>query len=232
MNLAGISLSLLLAAVSTASAMESYQSGYKTIQVEARHHVAPFSGTVFYPAIDDGNLIVVGENPVFKGAEARQDASPAQGQFPVILLSHGLGGHTGTLAWLSAGLAQRGVIVVSVNHPNSTTRDFNMLTGLDHWTRVQDLQAALDQVAADPLLGPHMDMNSIHAAGFSYGGWTALSMGGLTGDLAGYAAHCKEVGSASTHCRDLARAGVDLDARTPISGMPPTRMSASSRSWR
>jgi predicted dienelactone hydrolase len=41
------------------------------------------------------------------------------------------------------------------------------------------------------------------AAGFSYGGWTALSMGGLRGNHAGYVGHCAEYGAASSHCDDL-----------------------------
>ena len=48
------------------------------------------------------------------------------------------------------------------------------------------------------------------AAGFSYGGWTALSLGGLTGDLAGYVSHCAGSGDRSSHCNDISRAGVDL----------------------
>ncbi len=61
----------------------------------------------------------------------------------MIVASHGLGGSIGALGWLTAGLTRAGALVVSVNHPNSTTRDFNLQEGLKHWTRVQDLQAAL-----------------------------------------------------------------------------------------
>jgi predicted dienelactone hydrolase len=105
---------------------EIHQPGYQSIEVAAEHHTAPFSGVVFYPARNDGKSVILGENAVFQGVAARQNASAARGRFPVVLLSHGLGGHTGTLAWLSAGLARRGVIVVAVNHPHSTTRDFDM----------------------------------------------------------------------------------------------------------
>ena len=72
----------------------------------------------------------------------------AEGPFPVILASHGLGGNVGALGWLTAGLAEAGALVISVNHPNSTTRDFDLQEGLKHWTRTQDLRAALDWLAA------------------------------------------------------------------------------------
>ena len=54
-----------------------------------------------------------------------------RGPFPVILASHGLGGNIGALSWLTAGLAEAGALVISVNHPNSTTRDFNLQEGLE-----------------------------------------------------------------------------------------------------
>ena len=129
-----------------------------------------------------------------------------------MLLSHGLGANVRGLGWLAAGLAERGAVVVAVNHPGSTTGDVDMGEGLRHWTRVEDLGAVIDYLPSDPELGPHVDTSRVFAAGFSLGGWTALSAGGLTGDLEGYARHCEAVGEGSTHCRDIARAGVDLGA--------------------
>lgn len=107
-----------------------------------------------------------------------------------------------------------------------------MQAGLAHWTRPQDLTAALDHVLADPELGPlldktrisalgfsqdqpapfarRLDTTRISALGFSYGGWTALSLAGVRGNLAGYIAHCKT--APSGHCRDVAREGGDLAA--------------------
>lgn len=59
-----------------------------------------------------------------------------------------------------------------------------------HWTRAADLTAALDAALADPALAPHIDPSRIMAAGFSYGGWTALSMGGVRGNHAGIVEAC------------------------------------------
>jgi predicted dienelactone hydrolase len=52
----------------------------------------------------------------------------------------------------------------------------------------------------------------VHVAGFSYGGWTALSMIGVRGNLPGYIAHCESYGERSSHCADIAKAGADLSA--------------------
>jgi len=109
---------------------------------------------------------------------------------------------------LGAGLAQQGAVVVGVNHPGSTFGDYDMRRSLDHGSRVSNLKATLDALLADASIGPRIDPQRIYVAGFSLGGWTALSIGGLRGDLNAYARYCAESGH--RHCRDIARAGIDL----------------------
>lgn len=102
------------------------------------------------------------------------------------------------LAWLASGLAERGAIGAAVDHPGSTFRDLDPARSLLHGQRVRDLKAVVDAFLAESLLGLSIDTYSFYAASFSYGGWTALSKGGLTGDLEGCRRHCIEVDSASS----------------------------------
>jgi predicted dienelactone hydrolase len=194
----------------TTAALADGLAGYEQVTFPVPYQTAPVSGAIWYPMADGGTTVSIGENGVFHGTTVQEGAALAAGPFPVVLVSHGLGGNIRTLSWLTAGLAARGAVVVSVDHPNSTTADFDLRAGLDHWTRVQDLQTALDKLESDPRFSGQLDMTRVMAAGFSYGGWTALSMGGVTGNLAGYAAHCDAVGAASSHCNDLAQGGIDL----------------------
>lgn len=191
-------------------------AGYKPMAVEAPHHGRDMLMAVWFPAEAGGRAFTFGENGVFHGVTVVEEAPVAQGKYPVVLLSHGLGGNIRSLAWLASGLAEQGALVVSVNHPNSTWGDFDLQAGLNHGTRAQDLSVALDEVLADPDLAPHLDLSRVMAAGFSFGGWTALSIGGVTGNLGGYVAHCAEVGAASSHCADLDRHGVSLAALDPL----------------
>lgn len=165
--------------------------------------------TIWYPA-NDGSVSQFAENGVFEGVAVIEGAKIKDGKYPIILLSHGLGGNFRSMSWLSAGLVEKGAVVISVNHPNSTTRDFNLASGLNHWTRVKDLQAALDDVVGLPEFKDHVDTSRVYAAGFSYGGWTALSMGGLRGSISSLAKHCAEEDIKSSHCKDLAKGGIDL----------------------
>lgn len=146
--------------------------------------------SIWYPSGGGGDQIVFAENKVFEGVPAAVGAEVQAGRHPVVLFSHGMGGTDRAQAWLASGLASRGAIVIAVNHPNSTFGDFDMAQGVNHWTRVADLSAALDSLLADPAFKDHVDPTRIMAAGFSYGGWTALSMGGMTGNLAGIVETC------------------------------------------
>ncbi len=204
--------SLLLAAQTAAAE----PAGFRSIDIPAEHHGREMSGALWYPSAGGGEAISFGENSVFYGTEVLDGALVAEGPFPVILASHGLGGHIGALGWIAAGLAEAGALALAVNHPGSTWGDFDLQEGLKHWTRTEDLRVALDWLAARPDLAAHMDLERIYAVGFSAGGWTALSLGGAHASIEGYAAHCETAPQSPWHCADLGRRGADLDAYSPV----------------
>lgn len=179
------------------------------------HHNHDMEMSVMFPATGQ-DKVIFGENAVFYGAPVLGNAEPVAGQYPVVLMSHGWGGNYARMAWLGAGLAERGAIVIAVNHPNSTTFDLDLDGAFDHWTRAQDLSAALDNVMQDTTFADLIDETRIYAAGFSYGGWTALSLGGVQVKRDGLFAYCEAAGPQSQFCVELATAAHDpatLDAR-------------------
>ena len=202
LHLGALALSLSLSAA-TAGADTA---GVRFSQLDAPHHGKAMEVAVWFPADEQdtsGRTIVVAENPVFHGVDALENAAMAAGRHPVVVLSHGWGGSMRSLAWLSAGLAQRGAIVVGVNHPNSTWGDFDPAKGIKHWSRVHDLGVALDWVVSHRDFATQVDANRLMAVGFSYGGWTALSMGGMRGNHAQTIAACKRLGDALVFCDAL-----------------------------
>lgn len=195
-----------------ASAATAGPAGYEPFAFFAPHHNRDALGALWYPAAEGGRAFEFADSGVFYGVTVVEEAPVLDGQFPIVLLSHGMGGNIRSLAWLASGLAERGAVVVSVNHPNSTWGDMDPAANLNHGTRAQDLSRALDAVLANPMLQGHLDTSRIMAAGFSFGGWTALSLGGARADYAGYREHCATYGAASVHCGDMARSGVGLEA--------------------
>lgn len=165
-------------------------AGLRQIKLDLPQHGSEAQVSIWYPSGGGGNQTTYAESSIFEGVPAAIGAEVQAGLHPVVMFSHGMGGTDRAQAWLAAGLAARGAIVVAVNHPHSTWGDFDMSQGVKHWTRVADLSAALDDLLADPAFRQHVDHTRIMASGFSYGGWTALSMGGMTGNLAGIVDTC------------------------------------------
>jgi predicted dienelactone hydrolase len=188
-------------------------TGLNIFSIPAAHQAHDIELAVFYPSAG-GKPRPFGENGVFYGVAVHDDATPVQGKHPVILMSHGWGGNFARMSWLSAGLVAKGAIVVAVNHPNSTTGDTNNKSALNHWTRAQDLSRALDYVLKDREYAALIDTSRIYAVGFSYGGWTALSLGGLKGRRDGLDKFCHDGKEISSHCKDILKAGIiisDID---------------------
>jgi predicted dienelactone hydrolase len=187
----------------------SADTGLNLLSISAPHQTHHIDMAIMFPS-EGGVSRPFGENAVFYGVPVHDYAKPIPSKYPVILMSHGWGGNFARMGWLSAGLVAKGAIVVAVNHPNSTTGDTNNKKALDHWTRAQDLSVALDYVLKDPEFSGIIDTSRIYATGFSYGGWTALSLGGLKGRRGGLDKFCHEGTEVSSHCRDILKAGITI----------------------
>jgi predicted dienelactone hydrolase len=110
---------------------------------------------------------------------------------PVILLSHGFGGSARIMAWFGTALARHGLVVIAVDHPGNNGRDPMTVAGaVLSWERPGDLATALEKAKTDPLIGPHLDLNRLGAAGFSAGGFTTLVEAGARVDFERFLRFC------------------------------------------
>jgi len=123
---------------------------------------------------------------------AVRDADPAAGRFPLLLFSHGFGGHRRQSTRLCSHLASHGYVVASVDHLGNTVVDMmelfqRTLAGeegpsfeelvTDHAsTRPADVRCMLDRVLAGEagVAASSLDDRAIGMAGHSFGGWTTL----------------------------------------------------------
>lgn len=177
--------------------------------------VRAFTITVFYPAIPDENaepasyvdeaLLPAMEEytgipiAIWEGFEphAYADAPMVDGEFPVILFSHGSGTPLVAYTGLMEDLASQGYVVVGISHtfdtPVVALSDGRILTlgDVDSFEAfvededqallsiyLADMLFALDQLvelnSGDGLLANHLDLRRIGAMGHSFGGSTAL----------------------------------------------------------
>ncbi|MEM9977229.1 MAG: alpha/beta fold hydrolase [Cyanobacteria bacterium P01_D01_bin.2] len=121
---------------------------------------------------------------------------PEGQSFPLVVMSHGLGGNRGTLAYLAEHLASHGLAVAVVEHPGSSDDQISaLLSGqigevvepAEMTRRPLDIHVLLDELEAlvqdDPTLGSRMDLQRVAVVGQSMGGYTSLAMAGATFDL-------------------------------------------------
>ncbi|NJL62308.1 MAG: alpha/beta hydrolase [Methylacidiphilales bacterium] len=124
---------------------------------------------------------------------------------PVIILSHGLGSVRTEIKYLAEHLASHGYAVVAFEHPGSNQANLNaalagknrIMKPQEFLERPQDISFILDQLAAKnrssnfPLAGK-LANNNVMVLGYSFGGSTALALGGAEYQLERLKQRCKE----------------------------------------
>lgn len=117
---------------------------------------------------------------------ALRDAAPAEGPFPCVLFSHGLMAVREQSCFITEHLASHGYIVVSPDHPSTSVRHFQPSRILESaLERPRDMSMLLDWLLAQardpssPFFGK-VRGEKVAAAGHSFGGYTALALGGAS----------------------------------------------------
>ncbi|PCI02733.1 MAG: dienelactone hydrolase [Hyphomicrobiales bacterium] len=198
-------IALLLLAISPTQAAP----GYETMELKVAHRERSLPLHIWYPAMENVAATMLGKNIVFTGIEVRMGAKPQQGEFPVVLLSHGSGGNAVNIGWIAAHLADQGMIVVSTNHPGTTSRDSLPRETVKIWQRTADFSAILDFLETKPPHGLKPDLDRVSAVGFSLGGYTVLGLAGARVSKQKYVDYCLSYPH-FLDCAWYAAAGVNL----------------------
>jgi predicted dienelactone hydrolase len=163
---------------------------------------------IWYPAdpaaVEQMQWIGSADAPFAKGAKAALDAAlvPGAEKFPIVLLSHGIGGSSAMMAWFGAALTSHGFIVAAANHPGNNALEDYTIPGAVFWgQRAHDLSALLDLLLADPTFGPRIDPKRVGAAGFSLGGLTVIELAGGIVEFSRYQDFCRSPKADGT-CKD------------------------------
>ena len=149
----------------------------------------PLLVVLFYPpAVSKPDLTEVGPYRV----EASPEVPIADGQYPLVVISHGHAGSRFGHHDLAEHLARSGFIVAAVEHAGDSWNDQTAF-GTDRamYGRAYQASAAIDAVLADTLIGPHVDPARIGVTGFSAGGYTALTLVGASPDFALRGPYCE-----------------------------------------
>lgn len=127
---------------------------------------------------------------------------PADG-FPLVVVSHGLGGTLNSYSYLAEYLATGGIAVATLEHSGSNDQQlYALLAGRsdavvqdeEFLRRPRDVSLTLNTLdrlnrSPSPIRG-RLDLNRVGVIGQSFGGYTALALAGASFDEAGLATAC------------------------------------------
>ncbi|MGD1944197.1 MAG: alpha/beta hydrolase [Leptolyngbyaceae cyanobacterium] len=127
---------------------------------------------------------------------------PQAAAVPLVIISHGLGASRADFAAMAQHLASYGFAVAVPDHPGSDTnyqREFlaNLayegVDPLEFVYRPWDVKSIIDALAADPIYAQVLELNHVGVIGHSFGGYTALALGGAPLNQARIEANCNPV---------------------------------------
>ncbi|MEB3288635.1 MAG: alpha/beta fold hydrolase [Leptolyngbya sp.] len=130
-----------------------------------------------------------------------EDLATLPGPIPVVVISHGLGDSPSSFLDIAAHAASHGIVAVLPEHIGSNfTQQQAMLSGMarenflpqEFLDRPLDVRFVLDELSrrnADAF-GGRLNLDSVVVAGHSFGGYTALALGGATIDFDRLAQRC------------------------------------------
>lgn len=193
-----LSAALACAALVQALNAAPYQSGLSDLKIADAGAERPLEGFVWYPTQEVEGQEEQHSNIVWEGNKAIPDAAPAEGDLPLLVLSHGMYGNAMNQGWLAAALSRQGYVVAAINHPGTSTwlRDEEQSRML--WERPRDISRVIDHFLAPSAEALRIDPDRIYMAGHSLGGFTAIALAGGRYDAAHSATFC------AAHSSDLA----------------------------
>jgi len=107
------------------------------------------------------------------------DAPVADGQFPLVVISHGGGGSHLLYRTISTHLAKNGYVVAMPEHPGNNRNNNELADTHENLVnRPRHIRITIDTVSLDARFNPHIDPNHIAIIGHSIGGYTALAVAG------------------------------------------------------
>ena len=180
-----ILIAIILMVTGCAAWAEEYNLGIRRITTKVAGVEVPVR--VFYPTFKKAVETQFG--PWRLVAAANSD--PAPGPFPLIVISHGLGGNDWNHHLLARRLVSKGFVVAAVRHPDDLKRVGRQAILV---LRPLELKAAIDHLLGDDL-GKIINSDSIGAFGFSQGGLTVLRAIGAEAEHQKLIEHCQTQGN-------------------------------------
>jgi predicted dienelactone hydrolase len=150
-------------------------AGSRQLQIKDEAKGISFPVLVHYPTHEPSVPTLFGPYTM----DVCPDASVVEGQFPLIIISHGNGGSHLLYRTISTHLAKNGYIVAMVEHYGNN-RNNNQLenTTENLVNRPRDISLTIDALQLENVFRNRIATTKIAVIGHSMGGYTALALAG------------------------------------------------------
>lgn len=197
---------LLLILPANGLAAEAYKAAFRTLGEIAGDPPLRLDINVWYP----GNRAPRELNYSPWTLYAARNSQPAEGRFPLIILSHATSGTRFSYHDTAARLASRGFVVAAPTHARDSMQNMDdLFTWPQLENRVRELTAVIDLLLADKDLAGCIDPGRIGALGFGTGATATLLLGGALPDCAPWAKYCTIAGASDAYCSNWVRGKID-----------------------
>lgn len=166
-----------------------YRTGVVTVDfIDADRNGRVLKTEIWYPTDADPPTELERYPATTVVCRSRRNAKPLEGPFPLLVFSHGLTGTREQSTYLAEHLASHGYVIASADHQYNTRRDFRatevVRSAID---RPRDVRLLIDRMLAKgadeaDLFSKRLDKRRIGVLGHSFGGYTALAVGGALAD--------------------------------------------------
>lgn len=167
----------------------NYQVGFKEFEWFDSSRERTIKVAIWYPSLESSEKI---RYLAFKGF-AKKDAVISNGRFPLIVVSHGTGGHRYNQFFITEFLASFGYIIAAIEHPNNNSfnnKDQGSVANL--WNRPKDISFIIDQLIKEETLFIPINKDKIGFIGHSIGGYTGFVLAGAIPDFRLVLEYCKQ----------------------------------------
>ena len=135
---------------------------------------------------------------LFNAPNVWDNATVAEGDFPMVVYSHGHQGYAEASSHLMSFFASHGYVVAAPDHTGNTTFDGSSRDTSVYYLRMMDISAVIDFMVEQ---GPAPVTDHITGIGHSFGGYTMLGLAGAVFDVDGIQGRC-EKGEGGPICSD------------------------------
>jgi len=149
--------------------------GSKQIEIRDAQNSISFPVLIHYPTNQVSMLTDFGPFKI----DVCPNANILEGQFPLVIISHGNGGSRFLYRTISTYLAKNGYVVAMIEHYGNNRNNNDLSNSIENLQyRPRHVSLTIDSLLSDKFFGNSISLNDIFVIGHSFGGYTALASAG------------------------------------------------------